>query len=573
MTRVTSIDSGQVITTGVVNMRRFEQRPGETRVVAEMLDRKASARHSDLQGTVYDLAIEQERSRDWVISRVALQEGSKRFGRKGQTHVLEWEDIEGFAPEEAQGATHLLAALEEMKAADLAHVIHDLPAKRRGEVAAALADERLADVLEELPEEDQVEILGQLDDERAADVLEEMSPDDAADLIAELPPETAEALLALMEPDEAEDVRRLLSYEDRTAGGMMTTEPIILPPDATVAEALAHVRQAELTPSLAALVYVTRPPLEPPTGRMIGVAHIQRLLREPPSTLVGSVVDEGVAAAQGRRHPRGRRAPPRDVQPRGRRRHRRQQPPAGRRDRRRPARPPAPGELARPRLLREPAADGRARRPIVAGEAPWPSVSRRRRAAASAVRHASTSRGTPGGWCRCARSSRTTRSAASPSASRASWAPRASCSTCRGFVIAWLIYNWLAPADAKFDPFPFIFLTLMLSLQASYAAPLILLAQNRQEDRDRVIAEGDRMANSRAHADMEFLAREMASLRMALGEVATRDYVRSELRTLLSEIADRMAPDEPANALDEPLEPRDQPDPGRRRDRPGGHVG
>ena len=294
MTRVTSIDSGQVITTGVVNMRRFEQRPGETRVVAEMLDRKASARHSDLQGSVYDLAIEQERSRDWVISRVALQEGSKRFGRKGQTHVLEWEDIEGFAPEEAQGATHLLAALEEMKAADLAHVIHDLPAKRRGEVAAALADERLADVLEELPEEDQVEILGQLDDERAADVLEEMSPDDAADLIAELPPETAEALLALMEPDEAEDVRRLLSYEDRTAGGMMTTEPIILPPDATVAEALAHVRQAELTPSLAALVYVTRPPLEPPTGRMIGVAHIQRLLREPPSTLVGSVVDEGV---------------------------------------------------------------------------------------------------------------------------------------------------------------------------------------------------------------------------------------------------------------------------------------
>jgi uncharacterized membrane protein len=142
-----------------------------------------------------------------------------------------------------------------------------------------------------------------------------------------------------------------------------------------------------------------------------------------------------------------------------------------------------------------------------------------------------------------------------------------------GFVIAWLIYNWLAPADAKFDPFPFIFLTLMLSLQASYAAPLILLAQNRQEDRDRVIAEGDRMANSRAHADMEFLAREMASLRMALGEVATRDYVRSELKTLLSEIADRMGPDEPSDSLDEPLEPRDQSDPGRRQDRPGGHVG
>ncbi len=158
-------------------------------------------------------------------------------------------------------------------------------------MAAALNDERLADVLEELPEEDQVEILGNLDSERAADVLEEMSPDDAADLIAELPPETAEALLALMEPDEAKSVRRLMSYEERTAGAMMTTEPVILPPDATVADALAHVRNAELTPSLAALVYVCRAPYEPPTGRLIGIAHIQRLLREPPSTMVGAVLD------------------------------------------------------------------------------------------------------------------------------------------------------------------------------------------------------------------------------------------------------------------------------------------
>ena len=108
------------------------------------------------------------------------------------------------------------------------------------------------------------------------------------------------------------------------------------------------------------------------------------------------------------------------------------------------------------------------------------------------------------------------------------------------FVGVWLLWNWLGPDSEHFDAYPFIFLTLMLSLQASYAAPLILLAQNRQEDRDRVIAEGDRMANSRAHADMEFLAREMASLRMALGEVATRDYVRSELRTLLHEL-DRSA--------------------------------
>jgi uncharacterized membrane protein len=107
------------------------------------------------------------------------------------------------------------------------------------------------------------------------------------------------------------------------------------------------------------------------------------------------------------------------------------------------------------------------------------------------------------------------------------------------FVGVWLVWNVAAPAGARWDGYPFIFLTLMLSLQASYAAPLILLAQNRQEDRDRVIGEGDRLANQRAHADMEFLAREMASLRMALGEVATRDYVRSELRTLLNDIEER----------------------------------
>jgi Mg/Co/Ni transporter MgtE len=292
MTRVTHVDSGQVITTGVVNMRRFEQRPTETLVFGQMLDRKVTAKDTGVEGTVYDVAMEQARNRDWVISRVAIQEGSKRFGRKGQTHTLDWRDVDGFqVHEEGQGARHLLAAFEQMRPADLANVIHDLPAKRRGEIAAALDDERLADVLEELPEEDQVEILGNLDAERAADVLEEMSPDDAADLIAELPPETAERLLALMEPEEAEDVRRLMSYEERTAGGMMTIEPVLLSPDATVAEALAHVRSVELTPSLAAMVYVVRPPLEPPTGRLIGVAHIQRLLREPPSTLVGRVLD------------------------------------------------------------------------------------------------------------------------------------------------------------------------------------------------------------------------------------------------------------------------------------------
>jgi uncharacterized membrane protein len=107
------------------------------------------------------------------------------------------------------------------------------------------------------------------------------------------------------------------------------------------------------------------------------------------------------------------------------------------------------------------------------------------------------------------------------------------------FVAVWVLWNLLGPRELRWDDYPFIFLTLMLSLQASYAAPLILLAPNRTEGRDKVVAEQDRQANARAHADMEFLAREVASLRMSVGEVATRDYLRSELRSLLSDLDER----------------------------------
>lgn len=295
MTRVTGIDHGQVYTTGLLNMRRFKQRSSETLVVGELLDRKVRITSTGVAGAVYDIGMEQARTRDWTLSRVAIQEPGHGFRRRGQTHVVEWRDVEGLSLADAsQGATQLVATLNDMRPADAAHVLHDLPAERRTAVVAALDDERLADVLEEMPEEDQVEILSRLDSERAADILEEMSPDDAADLIAELDPKAAEELLELMEPEEAEDVRRLMVYADDTAGAMMTPEPVILGPDATIADALAHVRNPDLTPAAASIVYVCRPPLETPTGRLLGVAHIQRLLREPPSTLVAAALDDSM---------------------------------------------------------------------------------------------------------------------------------------------------------------------------------------------------------------------------------------------------------------------------------------
>ena len=105
-----------------------------------------------------------------------------------------------------------------------------------------------------------------------------------------------------------------------------------------------------------------------------------------------------------------------------------------------------------------------------------------------------------------------------------------------GFVFSWVLWNSLAPSDLRFDHFPFIFLTLILSLQASYAAPLILLAQNRQADRDRISLNEDRAQNARSIADTEYLTRELASLRIALGEVATRDFMRNELEDLLKDL-------------------------------------
>ncbi len=273
MGRVTRIEPDQVVlTSGTVNMKRFERRSNETLVLGELLDRTVTLRDTGQPVVIVDLAMEQNRVRDWVLSRLAIRTTTPRITRRrGQLSQVEWNEVDGLAvPETNQGTDALLSTLSDLRAADVAHALHDMPDKRRMEVVRALDDERLADVLQEMEEDDQVILLSALEDERAADVLEAMDDDDAADLLGEMSAADQQRLLELMEPEDAEPVRRLMSYDDTTAGGMMTSEPVILLPDATVAEALALVRNPELSPALAAQVFVVRAPQGTPTGKFLG---------------------------------------------------------------------------------------------------------------------------------------------------------------------------------------------------------------------------------------------------------------------------------------------------------------
>ncbi len=290
--RIFNMDAESVVLgSGSLNLRRFEKRQNELLVLQEMLDRRVTIEPEGQAGSVVDLGMDVNRNGEWLITRVAVRTNTGRLTRRGHLIQAEYEMVRGLiGPTDTQGTSNLIALLEQMRPADMANALQDLPDTRRNEVAAALSDRTLADVLEELPEHDQVEILFQLNRERAADVLERMDPDDAADLLAELPHAEQIILLDLMEPDEAAPVRALMSYSPGTAGSVMTSEPVIMTPDATVAEALARIREPELSPVVAAQVFVARAPSATPSGKYLGMVHFQRLLREPPSSILGGLV-------------------------------------------------------------------------------------------------------------------------------------------------------------------------------------------------------------------------------------------------------------------------------------------
>jgi Mg/Co/Ni transporter MgtE len=299
--RVTAIEPDAVtLNTGSVSLRHFEQRPGEVLAMGQVLDTTVKVNDPELpelaglEVVITDLGIEQTRTRDWLVTRVAVRT-QRRLGRRGPVHVVDWQNVQGLTPSAlalpGQGVAQLLDQFDGRRAVDVADAIRGLPPKRRYEVLKALDDERLADILQELPELDQAEVLSQLGTDRSADVLEEMDPDDAADLLGVLSPTDAEMLLTRMDPDDSAPVRRLLAHSPDTAGGLMTSDPVVLTPDTAVAEALARVRDPDLTAALSSMVFVARPPTATPTGRYLGCVPLQRLLREAPAELVGGIVD------------------------------------------------------------------------------------------------------------------------------------------------------------------------------------------------------------------------------------------------------------------------------------------
>ena len=291
ITRVTSIDDGGVFITGSLNIRRYQQRHGEMQLLAELLDHSTHLSESGERVVIEDIGIELSENKDWHAQYIHVLKKARTL-RRGTSTTVKWNDVDLEAPSHTVSLAGVEDDINQLPAQDVAAALHELDMEQQTEIARTMDDEKLADVLEEMDDADRVALVTQLEGELVADVLSEMAPDDAADVLREVGTEKAESLLSLMEVEEAQDVRRLMEYEDFSAGGMMTTDPVILAVDSTVAEALAAVRQKDLAPASAAQVFVCRAPLETPTGRLVGVIHMQRLLREPPALSLGIVADK-----------------------------------------------------------------------------------------------------------------------------------------------------------------------------------------------------------------------------------------------------------------------------------------
>jgi len=298
---VASIDAtGARLSTGQIDITKFQGRPNEIQLRADLLDKQIV----DIDGRkvvrVNDLRLDDV---DDKLHLVAVDVGAagllRRLGVEGGYRVLarnlrlptperyiDWEDVD---PVESSVSSIKLrvphAGLTELHPADLATIIDQLTPRDRAGVLAALDDEAAADAIEEMEPETQVEVLEALSPERAADILEEMSPDDAADLVADLDQTTRDEILSLMETDEAEEVQELLGYPEDSAGGIMTTEYIALDESLTAAESIDHLRELEPDAETIYYVYVTDD-----AHHLTGVLSLRDLIVAPPDTPIRDVM-------------------------------------------------------------------------------------------------------------------------------------------------------------------------------------------------------------------------------------------------------------------------------------------
>ena len=287
--RIGSLDSaGARLRSWDVDLNPFKPRAGEILIGRDLID----SRFGD--ETVSDVGLRpggDGRQTWWEVSRVRLARRTA-LRRRPSYRVVDFDEVPELFRMQAGGEMAAEAArLRDMHPSDVASVVRNLPVHSRKQLAAAMDDERLADLLEELPEAEQLRLIEGLDLDRLISVLEEMEYDDLADLLAEMPGEQRTRILDAMDDEDADVMRRLLSYEEGTAGALMTPDIIILGPTATVAEALAEIRDPDWLVSIAAQVFVVQPPYKPPTGTYLGVVHFQRLLREPPSMELGRCVE------------------------------------------------------------------------------------------------------------------------------------------------------------------------------------------------------------------------------------------------------------------------------------------
>lgn len=279
-------DAGVRLRSWDIDLNPFKVKKGEKLLGRDVIDRHVNGE------TVSDVALRERidsKSGGWEVAQVRL---AKRTAlRRRPTHrLVEWIEVAHLFAATTEMAAEA-ARLHDMHPTDVAAVVRSLPLSQRRQLAEAMDDDRLADVLEELPESEQVGLIEGLDMDRLLAVLDEMEIDDLTDLLAEMPGDQRAKILDAMDEEDADVLRRLLAYEEGTAGGLMTPEIIVLGPTATVAEALAELRDPEWLVSIAAQVFVCRPPYKPPTGKYLGVVHFQRLLREAPGMELGQCLE------------------------------------------------------------------------------------------------------------------------------------------------------------------------------------------------------------------------------------------------------------------------------------------